>query len=72
MEFRKELMPKLIHELARCPIKQLPQYLERSQVAFSKQTKEDFLGIIEIRSPELERDSQVRRVVKINKILDKI
>ena len=71
-EFRKELMPKLIHELARCPIKQLPQYLERSQVAFCKQTKEDFLGIIEIRSPELERDSQVNRVVRIRKILEKI
>jgi hypothetical protein len=65
-------MPELINELARCPIKQLPQYLERSQIAFCKQTREDFLGIIEIRSHELERDSQVKRVGRIRKILEKI
>ena len=71
-EYQKQLVPKLIDQLSKCPVKQFPMYIEKSEIAMNASTKEDFKGIIEIRYKDLEKESQKKRVGKIIKKLEKI
>jgi len=66
------VMPLLAEHLLGCPAKQFPMYIERSKVAFSKNTKDDFLGIIEARFAHLDKESQRKRVEKCRTMLQKI
>jgi len=66
-EYQNQVIPKLINQLEKCPAKQFPMYIEKSVIAMNKSTKEDFIGIIEIRYKDLEKDSQKKRVEKIRK-----
>jgi len=59
--------PLLTEQLWKCPIKQLPMYLEKSQICVNKKNKEIYLSIIEKRLPECERDSQKKRLEKVEK-----
>jgi hypothetical protein len=68
-EYREKALPSLVEQLTNCPVKQFPMYIEKSEIAFCPETKADFMGIIEIRYKELERDSQRKRVEKIVKKL---
>lgn len=62
----------LIDQLWKCPIKQLPMYIEKSQVSINKQNKEIYQTIIEKRKNECEKDSQIKRLEKsLKQIINK-
>jgi len=61
--------PLLTEQLWRCPIKQLPMYMEKSLISINTKNNEIYLNIIEKRKPECDKDSQIKR---LNKVLKKI
>ncbi len=71
-EYQREVLPKLIHQLAKCPAKQFSMYIEKSEIAMSATTKNDFLGIIDIRYKDLDKDSQRKRIDRMLKKLKSI
>ena len=62
----------LIDQLWKCPIKQLPKYMEKSIISITKRNKEIYKKIIHERKPECERDSQAKRLDKVLNQIDKI
>jgi hypothetical protein len=64
--------PLLIEQLWKCPIKQLPMYVEKAQVSINKKNKEIYQTIIEKRRTECENDSQLKRLEKSLKRIIKI
>ncbi len=68
-KYEQQVLPKLIEQLAICPAKQFPMYIEKSGIAFNPSTREDFLGIIDLRYNDLDKDSQRKRVNKMRKEL---
>ena len=64
--------PLLIEQLWKCPIKQLPMYIEKSLVSINKQNKEIYQSIIEKRKLECKNDSQVKRLDKSLKQINKL
>lgn len=56
--------PLLIEQLWKCPIKQLPMYIEKSLVSINKMNKEIYLAIIEKRKVECDKESQIKRLEK--------
>lgn len=71
-EYQDKVENLLIHQLWKCPIKQLPQYMEKSIISITLQNKEIYQKIINERKSECEKDSQVKRLDKILKQIDKI
>lgn len=63
--------PLLIDQLWKCPIKQLPMYIEKSMKSINKQNKEIYATIIEKRKHECESDSQIKRLEKSLKEINK-
>jgi dsDNA-binding SOS-regulon protein len=59
--------PLLTEQLWKCPIKQLPQYMEKSVISITKQNKEIYQKIINERKTECDKDSQVKRLEKVLK-----
>lgn len=59
--------PLLIEQLWKCQIKQLSQYIEKSQVSINKKNKEIYQTIIEKRKSECENESQLKRLEKLLK-----
>lgn len=64
--------PLLIEQLWKCPIKQLPMYMEKSVISINRKNKEAYQNIIEKRIEECERDSQTKRLNKLQKQIGKI
>jgi hypothetical protein len=60
-------IPLLIAQLKKCPAKQFPMYIEKSAIAINAANKRTFIDVIELRWPELEKDSQKKRVEKVLK-----
>jgi len=56
--------PLLIEQLWKCPIKQLPMYIEKSIGSINKLNKEIYQSIIEKRKSECENESQLKRLEK--------
>lgn len=63
-DYSDEIEPLLIDQLWRCPIKQLPMYIEKSMISVNVQNKDIFLDLIRKRINECEKDSQVNRLQK--------
>jgi len=63
--------PLLIDQLWKCPIKQLPMYIEKSMKSINKKNKEIYATIIEKRKHECENDSQTKRLEKSLKEINK-
>lgn len=61
--------PLLMEQLWKCPIKQLPMYVEKSLKAIRPQNREAYINIIRTREPEFDRDSQR---IRLEKMLKKI
>jgi len=61
----------LIEQLWKCPIKQLPMYIEKSMISINHKNKEIYKNIIEKRKPECNKESQVRRLNKVLNELEK-
>jgi hypothetical protein len=64
--------PLLIEQLWKCPVKQLPMYIEKAEISINDRNKEIYSTIIEKRKPECENDSQVKRLEKSLKKINKI
>ena len=62
----------LIDQLWKCPIKQLPKYMEKSTISITEKNKEIYQKIINVRKAECDKDSQVKRLDKVLKQIDKI
>ncbi len=61
--------PLLLEHLWQCPIKQLPQYLEKAQRCIRPDSLEAYLAVLDTRLPECTRESQAKRLQKIRKQL---
>ncbi len=61
--------PLLMEQLTLCPIKQLPQYAEKTIASISSKNIEEFKSIINNRFSECEKDSQRKRLQKVLKKL---
>jgi len=62
----------LMELLWKCPIKQLPMYAEKSLISINRKNKEAYKNIIEKRKIECDRDTQVKRLEKILRQIEKI
>ena len=56
--------PLLAEILWKCPIKQLPQYIEKVLASICSKNKEAYQAIIHKRKPECENESQLKRLEK--------
>ncbi len=68
-DYAKKTFPLLIEQLAKCPIKQLPMYAEKSLIAINQTNKKLFAEFLESRLPETDKESQKKRIEKIIKTL---
>ncbi len=71
-EYQDKIENLLTDLLWKCPIKQLPQYMEKSTVSISKHNKEIYQRIITERKVECEKESQVKRLDKVLKQMEKL
>ena len=69
LDYSKKTFALLIEQLAKCPIKQLPMYAEKSLIAINFRNKKEFVEFLESRLPETEKESQKKRLEKIIKTL---
>lgn len=71
-EYLDKVEPLLIDQLWKCPIKQLPQYMEKSVISITQQNKEIYQKIINERKSECEKDSQQKRLEKALRKIENI
>ncbi|MBC3759862.1 hypothetical protein H7U19_15725 [Hyunsoonleella sp. SJ7] len=71
-EYQDKVENLLTDLLWNCPIKQLPQYMEKAAVSISKHNKEIYQRIITERKVECEKESQVKRLDKVLKQMEKL
>lgn len=71
-EYFNKTDPLLIEHLWKCPIKQLPQYIEKSLISITNHNKEIYQNIIEKRKAECDKDSQIKRLEKVFKQINKL
>ena len=68
---KEKVIPILFKELKKCPPKQLPQYTEKSLIAVGEKNKSEFIELINSRMPSLEKESQIKRIKKVLKAVEK-
>jgi len=68
-KYTENTFPLLLEQLKFCPAKQLGQYAEKALLAITEKNKEEFIQLLHSRMPDLERDTQRKR---INKVLKKL
>lgn len=71
-KYQKESLVHLFNILDKCPIKQFPMYIEKSEKCINKNNVNKFINIIEQKFELLERDTQKKRVSKILKKIQKL
>lgn len=71
-EYQDRVENLLINQLWKCPIKQLPKYMEKSIISITESNKEIYQKIINERKSECDRESQVKRLDKVLKLIDRI
>ncbi len=71
-EYQDKIENLLTDQLWKCPSKQLPQYMEKSTISINKRNKEIYKKIINERKAECEKESQVKRLDKVLKLIEKI
>lgn len=64
--------PLLAEELWKCPIKQLPQYIEKALQSINSGNKEIYITILEKRKPECENAARLKRLDKAFKHIIKL
>ena len=65
--YHGQIFPLLMDELWKCPPKQLPMYAERSMIAVKDNGREEFMKLLNDRLPDLEKESQKKRIAKVLK-----
>jgi hypothetical protein len=68
---KKEVFPLLLKELKICPSKQLPQYAEKSLIAIDEKNQKEFIELISARMSDLEKESQIKRINKVLRDVEK-
>lgn len=68
-EFEESCFPLLMEQLKICPPKQLGQYAEKALRATNSKNKEGFTNLMNSRIPELEKDTQRKRISAVIKKL---
>ena len=71
-EYQDKVENLLTDQLWKCPSKQLPQYMEKSVISINEKNKEIYQKIINERKAECEKESQVKRLNKVLKLIEKI
>jgi len=71
-KYSSQAEPLLIEQLKICPIKQLPQYMEKSLICITQNNKETFRAIIDSRIAECGKDSQKKRLQQVLKQIENI
>ena len=71
-EYQDKVENLLTDQLWKCPSKQLPQYMEKSTISINEKNKEIYQKIINVRKAECEKESQVKRLDKVLKLIEKI
>ena len=71
-EYQDKVENLLTDQLWKCPSKQLPQYMEKSVISINEKNKEIYQKIINERKAECEKESQVKRLNKVLKLVEKI
>lgn len=66
-EYFKKVDPLLKEQLTKCPIKQLPQYAEKSFGSINQRNRKGFVFILENRLSECEKDSHKKRIERVLK-----
>lgn len=69
---KQKVFPILLKELATCPSKQLPQYAEKSLIAIDEKNKKEFITLINSRISDLEKESQIKRIKKVLRDVEKV
>ncbi|MBN2272916.1 MAG: hypothetical protein JXR41_11950 [Bacteroidales bacterium] len=70
-EYSVTTFPLLMEQLRKCPPKQLPQYAEKAETAVNQANKKTFIGLLEQRMNELDKDSQKKRIEKVVRKVNK-
>jgi hypothetical protein len=68
-KYKSEMFSLLKEQLLGCPTNQLPMYAERTLVIINDENKMDFMETLNIRLPEIEKESKKKRILKILKKL---
>ena len=71
-EFQDKVENLLTDQLWKCPVKQLPKYMEKSTISINEKNKEIYQKIINERKTECEKESQIKRLDKVLKLIEKI
>ena len=71
-DFSKTTFPLLMEQLIKCRAKQLAMYAEKSIAAVSSANLGQFIDILESRIPDLDRESQKKRIEKVIRTVKKI
>jgi len=69
-QYADTAFPLLVEQLRRCPIKQLPMYIEKSEMAINEHNYNLFVNLIQSRLSEVDKDSQKTRLQKVLKRLN--
>ncbi|MEZ4721162.1 MAG: hypothetical protein R2813_04715 [Flavobacteriales bacterium] len=64
-KYRETALPLLLEQLTHCATNQLPMYAERALPVIVEEWKGRFVSVLEKRIPEIDKDSKVKRVVKV-------
>jgi len=63
--YKRNCQALLIEQLMSCPNNQFPMYVEMSPSVIDADNRKKFQQVMELRLPELERESQKKRVAKV-------
>lgn len=69
-KYTSTTFPLLIEQLQKCPIKQLGGYAEKALLHILPENMKQLCEVLESRFPDVERESQRKRIVKTIKKLD--
>ena len=70
-ELYNDVFPLLMEQLEKCDPKQLPTYAERTLPVLKEKDKNKFIALLKKRINELEKESQIKRIEKVLKKLNK-
>jgi len=68
--YQRDCMALLLEQLMSCPPNQFPMYVEMTAPVIDADSREKFRKVIEKRSPDLDKESQKKRVWKVLKRLN--
>ncbi len=70
--YRNTVEPMLTEQLWKCPVKQLPQYMEKALVCITPENRELYLSLVERRLPECDKESQQKRLRKVLRHMERL